>query len=108
MLKANNWNVYLPIQKSLKIEPKISSTSTLPTIIPKYLVANLKSSAALSKSSKDFFSSKFFKLSKHCSRFILCLSLVIKISSDETNLFFKFSLIKFISTSKFFSSLIEM
>ena len=90
MLKTNKFNDYLPIQKSLKIEPKISSTSTLPTIIPKYLVANLKSSAALSKSSKDFFSSKFFKLSKHCSKLNLCLSLVIKMSSDEINLFFKF------------------
>ena len=44
-------NVYLPIQKSLKIEPKISSTSTFPTIIPKCLVANLRSSAAISNSS---------------------------------------------------------
>ena len=78
------------MQKSLKIEPKISSMSTLPTIIPRYLVANLKSSAALSKSSKEFFFSKFFKLSKHFSRFILCLSLVIKISSDEINLFLNF------------------
>ena len=42
------------MQKSLKIEPNTSSTSTLPTIMPRYLVANLKSSAALSKSSKDF------------------------------------------------------
>ncbi len=46
--------IYLPIQKSLKIEPKTSSTSTLPTIIPKCLVANLRSSAALSKSSDSF------------------------------------------------------
>jgi len=44
---------YFPIQKSLKILPKISSTSTFPTIIPRCLVANLKSSAALSNSSTD-------------------------------------------------------
>ena len=43
-------NVYLPIQKSLKIELKISSTSTFPTIIPRCLVANLRSSAAISNS----------------------------------------------------------
>ena len=46
---------YLPIQKSLKILPNISSTSTFPTIIPKCRVANLKSSAALSKSCSSFF-----------------------------------------------------
>ena len=34
----------------MKILSNISSTSTLPTILPKYLVANLKSSAAFSKS----------------------------------------------------------
>ena len=53
---------YLPIQKSLKILPNISSTSTLPTIIPRSLVANLKSSAALSKSSASFFLLKFLKM----------------------------------------------
>ena len=47
------------MQKSLKIDPKISSTSTFPTIMPKNLIANLKSSAALSKSSIDFFPQKF-------------------------------------------------
>ena len=52
---------YLPIQKSLKILPNISSTSTFPTIIPRCLVANLKSSAALSKSFLSFFSEKLFK-----------------------------------------------
>ena len=41
---------YLPIQKSLNIDPRISSTSTLPTILPRCLVAILKSSAASSKS----------------------------------------------------------
>ena len=50
---------YLPMQKSLKILPNISSTSTLPTIIPRWRVANLKSSAALSKSSVSFFSLNF-------------------------------------------------
>jgi len=53
--------IYLPIQKSLKILPNISSTSTFPTIIPRCLVAKRRSSAALSKSSAWFFSSKFFK-----------------------------------------------
>ena len=52
---------YFPMQKSLKMLPKISSTSTLPTIIPRCLVASRKSSAALSKSSVWFFSSKFFR-----------------------------------------------
>ena len=52
---------YLPMQKSLKILPNISSTSTLPTIIPRWWVANLKSSAALSKSSVSFFLLKFFR-----------------------------------------------
>ena len=46
--KAFNTNDYLPIQKSLKMEPKISSTSTFPTIIPKCRTANRKSSAAIS------------------------------------------------------------
>ena len=46
------------MQKSLKILPNISSTSTFPTIIPKCLVANLKSSAALSKSFFSFFNKK--------------------------------------------------
>ena len=54
------------MQKSLKIEPNISSTSTFPTIIPRCLVASLKSSAALSKS---FLILKIFiKFSKHCSK----------------------------------------
>ena len=52
---------YLPMQKSLKILPNISSTSTFPTIIPKCRVAKRRSSAALSKSSASFFYSKFFK-----------------------------------------------
>ena len=50
--QKNNKNeiIYFPIQKSLKILPKISSTLTLPTIMPRCLVANRRSSAALSKS----------------------------------------------------------
>ena len=47
--------IYLPMQKSLNILPRSSSTSTFPTIIPKCLVAILKSSAALSKSTVAFF-----------------------------------------------------
>ena len=47
--------------RSLKILPNSSSTSTFPTIIPRCLVANLKSSAALSKSWVDFFFWKFSK-----------------------------------------------
>ena len=42
------------MQKSLKILPNSSSTSTFPTIIPRCLVASLRSSAALSKSNVDF------------------------------------------------------
>jgi len=59
--KNSKIGVYLPMQKSLKILPKISSTSTFPTIIPRCLVANLKSSAALSNSSLPFLFLKFFK-----------------------------------------------
>jgi len=42
------------MKKSLKILPNISSTSTFPTIIPKWRVAKRRSSAALSKSSASF------------------------------------------------------
>ena len=52
---------YLPIQKSLKIFPRTSSTSTSPTTRPRFLVANLKSSAALSNSFIELFSRKFSK-----------------------------------------------
>ena len=45
---------YFPIQKSLKILPNISSTSTFPTILFKCRVAKRRSSAALSKSSTSF------------------------------------------------------
>ena len=83
----------MPIQKSLKIEPKISSTSTLPTIIPSCLVASLRSSAALSKSPISFLFSKFSKCSTHFIKCCLCLSLVIIVSSVERNLFFNLSLI---------------
>ena len=76
------------MQKSLKMLPNISSTSTFPTIMPKCLVASLKSSAALSKSSALFFFLKFFKFSKHCSKCCRCLSLVIKIFSLLINLSF--------------------
>ena len=92
--------IYLPIQKSLKMLPNISSTSTLPTIIPKCLVANLKSSAPLSKSSFFFLLLKLFKCSTHCSRCCLCLSLVIKISSVLINLFFNLSFILLIKISR--------
>ena len=53
-LQADYW-LYLPMQKSLNILPNNSSTSTFPTIIPRCLVASLKSSADLSKSCADFF-----------------------------------------------------
>ena len=99
---------YFPIQKSLKILPNISSTSTFPTIMPRCLVANLKSSAALSKSSTSFFLLKLLRCSKHCSRCCLCRSLVIKISSLVINLFFKLFFIFEISSSIFKFSLIEI
>ena len=89
------------------MEPIISSTSTFPTIIPKCLVANLRSSAALSKSSWEFFSSKCFKFSTQASKLCLCLSLVIKVSFELTNLFFSLSLILVINSSKFVSFLID-
>ena len=98
--KTLNYVNYLPIQKSLKILPNISSTSTLPTIIPKCRVASLKSSAPLSKSSFLFLSAKFIKCSTHCSRCCLCLSLVIKISSLLINLSFNFFIIVFIKISR--------
>ena len=108
MQKIKKIGYYLPIQKSLKILPNISSTSTFPTIIPKCLVANLKSSAALSKSSIFFFWLKLFKWSKHCCKCCLCLSLVIKISSLVINLFFKLFFIFIINSSIFLFSLIEI
>ena len=88
--KGSNTNDYLPMQKSLKIDPSISSTSTFPTIVPRCLVANLKSSAALSKSSTEFLFSKLIKCSTQFSSSALCLSLVMKISPDKLNLFFNF------------------
>ena len=96
------------MQKSLKILPNISSTSTFPTIMPKCLVANLRSSAALSKSLTSFFLLKFFRYSKHCSRCCLCRSLVIKISSLAINLFFKLFFIFKINSSIFKFYLIEI
>ena len=59
--KSSILDLYLPIQKLLKILPKISSTSTFPTIIPRCLVANQRSSAALSKSSDSVLFLKFSK-----------------------------------------------
>ena len=50
------------MQKSLKILSNMSSTSTFPVILPKLLVASLKSSAALSKSPTFFLELNFFKL----------------------------------------------
>ena len=86
--KQNPINDYLPMQKSLKMLPNISSTSTFPTIIPKCLVANLKSSAALSKSSLSFFSEKLSSVQHTSSKCCLCLSLVIKISSSDYKFIF--------------------
>ena len=108
MQKNSKMVYYLPIQKSLKILPNISSTSTFPTIMPKCLVANLKSSAALSKSLISFFWLKLFRWSKHCCKCCLCLSLVIKISSLVRNLFFKLFFIFDINSSIFLFSLIEI
>ena len=107
-LKTRKTAYYLPIQKSLKILPNISSTSTFPTIMPRCLVANLKSSAALSKSSTSFFLLKLFRCSKHCSICCLCRYLVIKISSLVINLFFRLFFIFKINSSIFKFSLIEI
>ena len=100
--------VYLPIQKSLKILPNNSSTSTFPTIIPRCLVANLRSSAALSKSWVDFFFWNFSKCLTQFIKFCLCLSLVIKISSVVVNLFFNLLFIFVINLFKFESFLIDI
>ena len=100
MPKTSKNLTYLPMQKSLKILLNISSTSTFPTIIPKWRVASLRSSAPLSKSSFFFLSPKFFKCSTHCSRCCLCLSLVIKISSLLINLFFNLFFILLIKISR--------
>ena len=76
--------------------------------MPRCLVANLKSSAALSKSSTSFFLLKLLRCSKHCSRCCLWRSLVIKISSLVKNLFFKLFFIFKINSSIFKFSLIEI
>ena len=99
---------YLPIQKSLNIDPSISSTSTFPTIIPRCLAASLKSSAPLSKSFCDFCLSKFLRWNIHGFKLSLCLLLEIKVSSKLINLFFKLSLILFINLSKLISSFIDI
>ena len=100
--------VYFPIQKSLKMLPNSSSTSTFPTIIPRCLVANLKSSAALSKSWADFFFWNFSKCWAQLIKFCLCLSLVIKISSVVVNLFFNLLFIFLINLFKFEFFLIDI
>ena len=99
---------YLPMQKSLKMLPKSSSTSTFPTIIPRCLVANLKSSAALSKSRVDLFLLKLPKCCMQLMRFCLCRSLVIKISSEVINFFFNLFFIFEINLFKFKSFLIDI
>ena len=91
-LQADCW-VYFPMQKSLKMLSNSSSTSTFPTIIPRCLVASLKSSAALSKSFGDFFFWNFSRCLAQFIKFCLCLSLVIKIFSELVNLFFNLVLI---------------
>ena len=96
--------VYLPMQKSLKMLPNSSSTSTFPTIMPRCLVANLRSSAAISKFFEDLNLINFSKWWTQFIKFCRCLSLVIKISSEVINLFFNLCLIFNISLStlKFF------
>ena len=96
------------MQKSLKILPNSSSTSTFPTIIPRWRVASLKSSAALSKSWADFFFWNFSKCCTQLIKFCLCLSLVIKISSVVVNLFFNLLFIFAINLFKFEFFLIDI
>ena len=97
----------MPIQKSLNMDPSISSTSTLPTILPRCRVAILRSSAA---NSKSLFWSFFRNLSisfKHSFSFALCLSLVIKALLFDENFLLSFCLIKFINLSIFLLSFTE-
>ena len=96
------------MQKSLKMLPNNSSTSTFPTIIPRCLVANLKSSAAISKSFADFCFLNFSKWWTQLIKFCLCLSLVIKISSLVENLLFSLLVIFFINLFKFEFFLIDI
>ena len=91
--KSQQITHYFPIQKSLKMLPNISSTSTFPTIMPRCFVAKRKSSAALSKSFFPFYFKKFFRCFIHCAKCCLCLSLVIRTSSSVISLFFKQSFI---------------
>ena len=98
----------MPIQKSLKIDPSISSTSTLPIIEPRCLDAILKSSAASSISLSCFFSKKLFNSSKHKFNLFLCLSLVTKILSFLINLSFNCFFIKLTNLSIFLFSLTDI
>ena len=86
------------MQKSLKIEQSISSTSTFPTIAPRCLVANLRSSAAISMSLFRFFLRKFSISFKHSFNLTLCLSLVIKTLLDVVNFLLNFSFIKVVNS----------
>ena len=93
----------MPIQKSLKILDKISSTSTFPTTLPNVLTATLKSSVALSKSSFIFLFLKSCKEIIQLFRSILCRSLVMKTSELVYKDFFKINLISDTTLSMFVS-----
>ena len=99
---------YLPMQKSLKIEPSISSTSTFPIMAPKCLVAILKSSAANSISLDCFFSRNFSNSNKHKFNLFLCLSRDTKIFLVSIIFLLNLSLIKFINLSIFLLFLTEI
>ena len=91
------------MQKSLKILDKISSTSTFPTTLPKFLTATLKSSVALSNSSFKFLFLKSCKERIQLFRSILWRSLVINTSVFVYNDFFKINLISDTTLSMFVS-----
>ena len=68
------------------MEPNISSTSTFPTIIPKCLVANLKSDQRFSKDGWDFFCLKFLATYSVIPRYFFFKVLVLLIG-PLSNLF---------------------
>ena len=80
-LKDKVFLCYLPIQKSLKILSNNSSTLTYPTISPRFLTANLKSSAAKSIWLIDFLLIHLLMKNTVFSRLFLCLCLEIILSS---------------------------
>ena len=92
---------YLPIQKSLKMEPSISSTSTFPTMFPRCLVTIHKFIAARSIFLFRSFLSNLSISFKHSLSLTRCIWLFIKILGLDVNFLLNFSLSFFIKISTF-------